>query len=183
MTTNGDEGLGLPSPTRILALEHILGLPADGKLMLGRLVSEALLAHTVTMLQYAPPKIVDIMDEGRAVVAVGATEEDLHGFAQLSPWRDAQQAVQAVEFRTWLACRPGAGLHVLRGAVALNRIKYPDIPLYAVIEDSNGHAQELVVQAGAQEVPMPSSMAVELKAEDEPALVRTFDLTDIDPHA
>lgn len=149
------------------------------KRTLGQQVSDELINHRDTMLQYDLEAVRQIIEDGRAVLAVDTFQDKMHGFAQISPWCDSFGRVLATEFRTWLSVSPGAGLRVLRGAVDLNRIKYPNISMYAVIEESNERAQLVVVKANGREVPMPGSMKVELKAGDQPAPVKTFDLTNI----
>lgn len=165
--------------TEILTADQLLQLSDERKLELGRLVSDALGEHRESMLQYSDVEVKQIIDEGRAIVALDRIENKLDGFAQLSPWHDGSDSVGAIEFRGWLSRKTGAGMQVLKGAVALSLEKYPDIPVYAVIEANNWRAQQIVLNAGAEEVAMPDAIKIELKAGNEPAFVKTFDLTDI----
>jgi hypothetical protein len=156
---------------------EIKNLPAGKKAQLGQQVSEALGTHKATMLQYDEQQVVAIMDESRAVVVTDPTHSEMYAFAQISPWLDQHSGtIAATEFRSWLSKKHGAGLQVLQGAVALNQQQYPGVPMYAVVEEGNTHAQECLMQAGAEEVPMPDSMKVELKADEKPAPVKTFSL-------
>lgn len=168
--------------TEVLMGEQLKQLPEKRKLGLGQQVSELIAEHKATMLQYTAQQVEEIMNESRAVVVINSSRNSMCAFAQLSPWCDSSGKVMATEFRSWISNRHGGGLPALRGAVKLNQEKYPGVSMYSVIEENNRRAQRIVMQAGAEEVPMPNSIKVILKAGDQPAPVRTYDLTKIKPY-
>ncbi|MCP6726875.1 MAG: hypothetical protein KJI69_02435 [Patescibacteria group bacterium] len=161
------------SGTEVLTEEQLKQLPKEEKLELGRQVSELIATHRETMLQYTVRQVEEIINDGRAIVVVDSSQT-LCAFAQLSPWCDQNGKAKAIEFRSWISNRNGAGLLTLQGAIALNQKKYPSIPMYAVIEEKNIRAQQIVIRVGAKEVPMPDCMKVVLKAGDQPAPIRTY---------
>lgn len=161
------------SGTEALTEEQLKQLPKKRKLELGRQVSELIATHKETMLQYTARQVEEIINDGRAIVVVDSSQT-LCAFAQLSPWCNQNGEVKAIEFRSWISNSSGAGLLALKGAAALNQKKYPSVPLYAVIEENNERAQQIVIGIGAKEVPMPDSIKVVLKAGDQPAPVRTY---------
>lgn len=173
LEAGGQTGMSL-----VLKGEEIKKLPASRKAQLGQQVSEVLGEHRATMLQYDAQQVVGIIDELRAVVVTDPASSEVHAFAQVSPWMQ-DGIVAATELRSWLSKKPGAGLKVLHGAVALNQQQYPGITLYAVAEEGNVRAHAVLLKAGAEEVQMPDSMKVVLKAGEEPAPVKTFSLANI----
>lgn len=169
---------------RIFTANELSEIPHAQLVGYGYQVSQALAYHRETMLQYTEEQLVEIMREGRAVIVVNPEDHDkCWAFAQISPWTQTDNngkiVEKAVEFRSWTSRKPNQGVRALIGAVALSAIRYPGVPLYAVVEFNNVKAQKILTEAGAQTVPMPSSMNVELKAGEKPAEVITFDLSGI----
>lgn len=174
-----DKGIG-----KILMGSKLLALPDSRLLGYGFQISQALTSHQVTMLQYTPEQLVEIMREERAVVIIDPMDQGrCWAFAQISPWTETDgnggNIVKAVEFRSWKSWQSKQGAVALQGAVRLSAIRYPGIPLYAVVEANNTKAREILLESGAEIVSMPSSMRVELKAGEKKAEVVTLDLSGI----
>jgi len=178
MNNFGKETEPVSSRTRVLDMNQLDHMFAESKAKISDQVSAALGRHVSTMLQYSSDEIVKMIDEGRAVVALNEND-DLDGFAQLSPWYDEDEQIGAIEFRGWLSMRPGVGTKLLKGAVELSRERYPGVGVYAVVEENNQRAQSIMLAAGGQEVTRPDAIKVILKAGEEPAPVKTYDITNL----
>lgn len=169
----------IPSTSKILIGKDLMSLSEGVLLDYGQQVSHALAKHTATMLQYTPEEIVGIIHEGRAVVVDGTSHGDCQAFAQLSPWKNTEGEMLAVEFRSWKSWAPGMGEKALSGAITLGALLYPGIPIYAVVETHNTHAQHKLVTAGATYYSgMPNGMKIEL-GEGE-ASVQVLDLSGVE---
>lgn len=170
-----------PADYRVLMWDEAAELPKSQKLELGKIVSTALREHSDTMLPYTAEEISDIIDDRRAVLVVDPTGSELYSFAQLSPWfiDDDEQTIGAIEFRSWLAPQKGLGSVALREGVALSELRFPDVPVYAIVESSNLIAQQSIVRQGGEHVERPAAIKIELKAGEDPASVRAFNLAGI----
>lgn len=159
--------------------EELSTMPVSSLSVYGEQVSRALVDHVDTMLQYSPEQIVGIIQEGRGIIVTnGLQPQECVAFAQISPWKDVNGVLVAIEFRSWKSWSPGCGIHALHGGVQLSEKKYPGVPIYAVVEASNKKAQQKLLGAGAVVYPgMPPGMAIELGEGKAQCIV--FDLTPV----
>lgn len=140
-------------------------------------VSQALIEHPNTMLQFTPEQLVDSINKGWAVLALGEKLEPV-GFAQLWQYGFNEGGQQVLEFGSWLSLRKGCGEKLLYEAVCLGRKINPTAQIIAIIERENSPAQTILQKTGAEEIGNKFSPVIRT-VEGEAALMKVFDITRI----
>lgn len=156
-------------------------LPERVKLAGAFKVSNALAEHPFTMLQYSPEQILESMDQGRSVIALGKGLE-VAGFAQIWKYGSNKDGQQILEFGSWLSFGWGYGEKLLLESVALAGRINPKAQLVAIVEWGNIRAQTVFNKVGATEIGSNFSPAIRT-VEGEVASMKIFDITTILPES
>ncbi len=152
-------------------------VPERVKLACAAKVSEALSEHPNTMLQFTPGQILESVNKGWTVLALGENLE-LVGFAQLWQYGFNENGQQILEFGSWLSFRSGCGEKLLKEAVYLGRKINPAAQVVAIVERENLKAQEVLQQVGAEEIGSQFSPVIRT-VEGEAAFMKIFDLREV----
>lgn len=149
-------------------------LPEEVSIACAYKVSEALMGHSNTMLQYQPAEILDSIKKGWAVMALG---EDLQpvGFAQFWQYGFNEDGQQILEFGSWLSFKDGVGEKVLKEAICLGKKINPHAQLVAIVEEENLKAQDILKKVGAEEIGSKFSPIIRT-VEGEAAFMKIFDI-------
>lgn len=140
-------------------------------------VSQALVEHPNTMLQFTSAQLVESINKGRTIMAFGEGMK-LVGFAQLWQYGFHEDGQQIFEFGSWLSFRKGCGEKVLKEAIRLGRKINPKSQLIAIAEKENTKAQSVLIKVGAKEIGSKFSVAVRT-VEGEAAFMKIFDITKV----
>lgn len=150
-------------------------LPEGVKEACGLKVSGCLSEHPNTMLQFSADQIIESIQKGTAVVAVGE-EYELLGFAQLWQYGFNEDGQQILEFGSWLSFRNGCGEKLLYEAVCLGRKINPAAQIVAIVEEENLKAQTILQKVGAEEIGSKFSPVIRTVV-GEAAFMKIYDIT------
>lgn len=156
-------------------------LPERVKLAGAFKVSNALAEHPFTMLPYSPEQILESMDQGRSVIALGKGLEVV-GFAQIWKYGLNEDGQQILEFGSWLSFGGGCGEGLLLEAVCLGKRINPTAQIVAIVEQENIKARAILSRIGAEEIGSKFSPAIRT-VEGESAFMKIFDVTTIVPES
>lgn len=164
----------------VLVGNELAHLPWVRKLQLATQISDILKEHTDTMLGYEPEQLIEFMDKGLAVIALGDHDLDkLAAFGRLHPWEGKNERCQTVfEFRTWISTKKGNGINVLKKAVGLGKLIDADPQIIAIVEAHNDRANQVFTKFGGTKIYRPGNVSIVLN--DGQAEVNCYDLTNID---
>lgn len=151
---------------QIIMGKAVQGLSEDKLWTYAGKISGALAEHCSTMVQFTPDKILEAMNQGRAVLYLGVKAE-LFGFGQI--WSYGQNTY---EFGSWLSFEKGAGRVVLTAARDLSMNLFPEAQLVALVEPENISAQTVIEQLGVQPELATSHLLVK-----GPTLMKKYDIT------
>lgn len=151
---------------KIVTGKAIQGLSKDKLWTYAQKISGALAEHSSTMVQFTPGILLEVMNQGRAVLYLGA-EENLLGFGQIWPYKQ-----NSYEFGSWLSFKKGAGIVVLAAARDLSLNIFPDTQLVALVEQENRIAQRVIERLGVQPELATSHLLVK-----GPTLMKKYDIT------
>lgn len=165
-------------PLTILVPGHAASFAPEGVKLAGALkVSEALSGHPNTMLQFTPDQILESIDSGWSVLALGENLE-LVGFAQVWQYGFNEGGQQILEFGSWLSFRNGCGEKLLKATACLGKKINPTAQIVAIVEQDNLKAQEILVEVGAEEIGSKFSPVIRT-VEGEAAFMKIFDITEV----
>lgn len=162
-------------PSLLYSGDAVRYLAEEIKLSCALCVNEALALHPHTMLQFTPGQIVDAMEHGCSVLAIGENGQ-LAGFAQLWQYGFNQNGQQILEFGSWLSFQKGLGEKILKEAVILGKKVDPQAQLIAIVEEENSRAQEILQKNGALEIGGKFSPYIRT-VQGEAAFMKIFDIT------
>lgn len=152
-------------------------VPEGVKLACTQKISASLTEHPNTMLQFTPDQILDSINKGSAVIALGEGLE-IVGFAQLWQYGFNENGQQILEFGSWLSFRNGCGEKLLKEAVYLGTKINPTAQIVAIVEEENLKALEILKKVGAEEIGYKFSPVIRT-VEGEAAFMKIFDVTRI----
>lgn len=141
-------------------------------------VSEGLAVHPYTMVQFSPPQLVEVMNEGRAILCLDK-KGNLLSFGQIWHYGENLQGQAIKEFGSWVSFeRGGFGVLVLKAAIDLNSFLYPDSKFVAIVEIENKKAQKVIERLlKVKSEPVYSKF---LKTKDgKNALMKMYDITKV----
>ncbi len=152
-------------------------VPEEIKWDSAKKVSQALIEHPNTMLQFTSAQLVESINKGRTIMAFGEGMA-LVGFAQFWQYGFNEDGQQIFEFGSWLSFRKGCGEKVLKEAIQLGKKINPKSQLIAIVEKENAKAQSILIKVGAKEIGSKFSPAVRT-VEGEAAFMKIFDITKV----
>lgn len=150
-------------------------LPEEVKSACATWVSEKLSKCPNTMLQFTPAQILEAINKGWSVVALGQSQQQV-GFAQFWQYGFNENGQQILEFGSWLSFRKGCGAKILKEAIYLGKRINPTAQIIAIAEEENLKAQAILMKAGASEIGSKFSPAIRT-VEGEAAFMKIFDIT------
>ncbi len=152
-------------------------IPERVKLACALKISESLSQYPNTMLQFTPDQILDSINKGWSVIALGAKLKAV-GFAQLWQYGFNEDGQQILEFGSWLSFRKGWGTKIFKEAICLGKEINPAAQIVAIVEQENLKAQAILMKAGASEIGSKFSPAIKT-VEGEAAFMKIFDITQV----
>lgn len=168
----------IPESTFLIVGDAARFLPEEVVASCAHKISEALLAHPNTMLQYKPDEILDSIQKGWAVVALGKGFQTV-GFAQFWEYGFNEDGQQILEFGSWLSFREGVGGKILKQAISLGKRINPNAQLIAIAEEENLKAQGILKKMGSEEIGSKFSPVIRT-VKGEAARMKIFDITKAD---
>lgn len=152
-------------------------LPEAVKSACATWVSQELAEYPHTMLQFTLAQILESIDRGLAVVALGPTQQPV-GFAQFWQYGFNEHGQQILEFGSWVSFKKGSGIgtRILQEAIDLGKKIDPTEQLIAIVEEENLQAQAILKKVGAEEIGSKFSPVIKT-VEGEAAVMKVFDIT------